>query len=391
MMITLEKAIELALSNAVQTTIEYISYIQSLQRVLGEDIRSDIDIPPFNKSAMDGYAFQKSDIEKTLKIIQTIQAGDKPVALLKQGECVKIMTGARIPENADYVAKVEDTSLNKNGEVLINRVESKSNIRYAAEDIKKNEKVLSKGTLIRPQEMATLATVGAIRVPVYKKPTVVIASTGNELTEPENIPNETQIRNSNAYQLVAQCQQMGILADYMGIIPDTLNDTIEHLKQMLIEANVVLLSGGVSMGDFDFVPQALISLGFEIIFHAISVQPGKPTLMAKKGNKYCFGLPGNPVSAYMQFELLVKPFIYKMMGHEYQPATCWLPLAKSVSRKNAERTSLIPVKIIDNKIYPVIYHGSAHLLALNNADGFMMIPINIKEIQQDTYVTVRPL
>jgi molybdopterin molybdotransferase len=388
-MVTLEQAIELSLNNALLQSTEHIPFTQSLHRILADNIYSDMDIPLFNKSAMDGYAFQKADIAQPLKIIHTIHAGEKPIQLIKKGECVKIMTGASLPENADYVAKIEDTSLNEKGLVIIHKTENKTNIRYASEDIKKNERVLTKGTLIRPQELATLATVGAVNIPVYKKPSIAISSTGNELTEPENIPNEAQIRNSNAYQLLAQCKQMSVPTDYMGIIPDTPEDIVEHLKQMMMEANIIILTGGVSMGDFDFIPKAIKELGFEIIFHTISVQPGKPTLMAKKGNKFCFGLPGNPVSSFLQFELIVKPFIYKMMGHDYKPHTQVLPLAKSYSRKNAERTSLIPVKIKENKIETVEYHGSAHLFAMNATEGFIIIPKDVKEIPQNTHVTVR--
>ncbi|MGQ9848120.1 MAG: molybdopterin molybdotransferase MoeA [Bacteroidales bacterium] len=388
-MISLENAVQLAIENAQLTDIEKISFLDALQRVLAEDITSDDDYPSFNKSAMDGYALCKCDADKPLKIVQTVQAGERPIKQLKQGECVKIMTGARLPDNADYVAKIEDTYINDKGLVVIKRIENKSNIRFAGEDIHKGEIILKKGTLIRPQEIASLATVGKTEVSVYKQPTIAVASTGNELIEPTLIPNDVQIRNSNAYQIIAQCNQIGIKAKYCGIIKDTLEDTITHIEKMLTHSDVIILSGGVSMGNFDFVPQALDKLGFKKIFHNIAVQPGKPTLMGRKNKQYFFGLPGNPVSSFMQFELIVKPFIFKLMGHEYKARTAFLPLNDDYKRKKAERTSLIPVVIKENKVIPVEYHGSAHLFAMNTADGFIEIPQNTTLLPKNTYVTVR--
>lgn len=388
-MIPLQEAIERALRNATLYGTKKLSFTETLGRILAEDIISDIDIPPFNKSAMDGYAYRREDENMPLKVVQLVQAGYSTIPYLNKGECVKIMTGARLPENANAVAKIENTQLDEEGRVIIVKTENKSNIRYVSEDVKKGDIVLKKGTLIRPQEIATFATVGKTFVEVYKQPNVAIASTGNELVEPQHIPNENQIRNSNAYQLLAQCQRIGIKASYFGIISDEINSTREQIEKMLIDNDVILLTGGVSMGDFDYVPESLKQLGFEIVFHTISVQPGKPTLMAKKGNQFCFGLPGNPVSSFMQFELIVKPFLYKCMGYDYIPTTNYLPLMVEYKRKKAERTSLVPVKIVDNKVTPVEYHGSAHLFALNNADGFIIVPQNTTLLHQNTYVTVR--
>ena len=390
-MIPLEKAIELALEHAKIIQTEEIPFNEALYRILAEDVFSDIDIPPFNKSAMDGFALRKSEVNQPLKIVQTVQAGDVPIKQLNQGECVKIMTGARLPDNADYVAKIEDTEINQEGKVIIKQVENKPNIRFAAEDIRTGEVVLTKGTLIRPQEIASLATVGKTTISVYKKPKIIVASTGNELTEPFNLPNEVQIRNSNAYQIIAQCNQIGINAEYSGIVEDTLESTLHHIQKMMNQCDIMIFSGGVSMGDFDFVPQALHQLGFDEIFHTIAVQPGKPTLMAQKRNQYFFGLPGNPVSSFMQFELIVKPFIYKVMGHEYHAKIAFLPLAIEYRRKKAERTSLIPVEIKENKVHPIEYHGSAHLFAMNSAQGFIAIPQHTTIVSKDTYVTVRLL
>lgn len=390
-MISLDDAINLAINNAPLLKTEQVYFIDSLNRILAEDIYSDVDIPPFNKSAMDGYALKKEDVNKALKIVQIVRAGDTPLKNINSGECVKIMTGARLPENADYIAKIEDTSLNEQGLVVINNIENKSNIRYAGEDVKFNELILKKGTLIRPQEIATLASLGKVYIHVYCKPKIKVASTGNELIEPENKPNHEQIRNSNSYQILAQCKKIGIETKYTGIIKDDIEDTIKHIKNMMNDTDVIIFSGGVSMGDYDFIPKAISELGFTTIFKNIAVQPGKPTLMARKENQFCFGLPGNPVSSFVQLELIVKPFLYKMMGYHFKHQTISLPLAQNYKRKKAERTSIIPINIIENKVVPVNYHGSAHLFALNKADGFIAIPQNTTFLAENTYVTVRLL
>lgn len=390
-MISLDEAIALATKSAPLLPTEDIYFINALNRILAEDFYSDIAVPSFNKSAVDGYALKKEDVNRSLKIVQIIKAGDVPIKNLNFGECVKVMTGSQLPENADYIAPIEDTYIDDYGEVIIKSIENKSNIRYAAEDAKVNDLILKKGCIIRPQEIATLATFGKVKVKVYCQPKIKIASTGNELIEPENKPNNVQIRNSNAYQLLAKCQKMGIDAVYTGIIKDDLEDTKKHISNMLENSDVIILSGGISMGDYDFVPKALNDLGFKIIFKEIAVQPGKPTMMAQKENQFCVGLPGNPVSSFIQFELIVKPFLYKMMGFDFQPQTFNLPLSQDYKRNKSTRTSLIPVKIVDNKIVPVEYHGSAHLFALNNADGFIEIPKNTTFLPKNTYVTVRLL
>jgi len=388
-MISLDDAIKLTLENAQTLETEKISFLNSLNRILSENVYSDIDIPPFNKSAMDGYACRKIDINIPLTVIQTVLAGETPVKYINKGECIKIMTGAKLPENADYVAKIEDTKTDKDGKIYITKIDNKDNIIYKAEDLKKNECILKIGTLIRPAEIATLATVGKTTISVYRKPKITIASTGNELIEPENILEENKIRNSNAYQLIALCQKIMIDTNYVGIIKDNLTETTNKISSLILNNDIIILTGGVSMGDYDLIPETLKQLNFEIIFHTISVQPGKPTLFAKKDNKYVFGLPGNPVSSFLQFELLVKPFIYKLMNHNYQPVLCSAPLVYNYKRKKSERTALVPVKIENSMVHFVEYHGSSHLLALNNADGFIIIPEGTTEIPANTYVTVR--
>ena len=388
-MIKLQEAINIVMQNAITLDTEIVSFVDAYNRILAENVYSDIDIPPFNKSAMDGYALQKKDIDKPLKPVQIVQAGDMPIPTLHDGECVKIMTGARLPNNADYVAKIEDCISDENNNIIVKKIENKSNIRYKAEDLKKGELLLKAGTLIREQEIASLATVGKTQVKVYKQPHISIVSTGNELVEPHEKLTEYQIRNSNAYQLITQCKKIGISAVYHGILKDESEIIINQIEKIIDKSDILISTGGVSMGDFDLLPSSLKQLGFNIIFHTIAVQPGKPTLFAKKNNKFIFSLPGNPVSSFVHFETLIKPFVYKMMGYNYIPLTIYAPISSTYKRKKSERDSIIPVYYDNQKVHIIEYHGSAHLFALNNSNGFILVEAGTTEIKENTYVTVR--
>jgi len=391
-MITLKEAYQIVINSARETNTERVNFINSLGRILAEDIFSDSNIPSFNKSTMDGYAYKNTDTSGFLKVIETIQAGYSPTKIIKKAECSKIMTGAEIPEGADCVVQVENTQIIETNLIKIIKQDTKTNIRYLGEDLHSKEKVLIKGTLIRSQEIAAMATVGCVNPLLFSKPVVGIISTGNELVEPDKVPAKSQIRNSNACQLTAQCQKLGILPIYFGIA----NDSPEELKEKIIEAenkcDVILLTGGVSMGEFDYVPQILAEVGFVIKFKNIAVQPGKPTLFCVKNNKFCFGLPGNPVSSFMQFELLVIPLLYKMMGHLFKPSFSILPFDSDYKRKNNDRELIIPVLISSvHTVVPVKYHGSGHLFALNSAHGFIRLPVDVLEIKKGENVIVRQI
>ena len=251
--------------------------------------------------------------------------------------------------------------------------------------------MLSKGIKIEPQHIAIFAAVGYTNVLVYKQPKVGIISTGDELVEPQYKPSVSQIRNSNGYQLTAQVTACGAIANYIGIAEDTPEDTFDKVSKALNENDIVLLTGGVSMGSFDFVPQVLEKAGVKIEFDSIAVKPGKPTTFGMADKKYCFGLPGNPVSSYIQFDLLVKPLIYTLMGQEYKPLDIRMPMGVEYKRKGAQRKSYFPVIIENGEVFPVNYHGSAHIHALSLAHGIASIEIGKKEITKGEIVHVRQI
>ena len=391
-MIQLDKAFEIVMNSAFITGSETVSFIDSLSRVLAEDIFSDTDMPSFNKATVDGFACRKEDVNHELELIETIPAGKISAKKISVNQCSKIMTGAPIPAGADYVFMVEDSRVLESGRIKCTGTITKDNISFKGEDVRKGKIVLSQGKQIRPQDIAVIASVGHTSVVVKKLPRVGVISSGNELVEPDEKPKVSQIRNSNSYQLLAQVRRAGGEGKYYGIAPDDEEETLKIVKKAISQCDLVLITGGVSMGDFDFVPSVLEKAGVTILFSKIAVQPGKPTIFGTHPKALVFGLPGNPVSSFMQFELLVRPLISKMMGFQWQPIDVIFPMKDRYTRRSSEKMALLPVFITDEEsIEPVEYHGSAHIAALSYADGIIAIPIGKQTIDKGELVNVRQI
>ncbi len=387
-MISFARASEIVLTAARKGPREGIPLIQAQGRVLAADAFTDVDMPFFDNSAMDGYACRRADLAAPLKEIEVIPAGKMPQKAVGAGQCSRIMTGAPIPLGADVVVLFEHTRIVE-GMVIVEEQTLRSNIRRQGEDLQKGHKVLSTGTFISPVEVAVLAGAGCDPVVVAKRPVVGVVATGDELVEPGSVPALAQIRNSNSYQLCAQVSRAGALPRYYGITGDSPNAVEHTLSKCISECNVVLFSGGVSMGDFDYVPRILKKKGIDIKFEKVAVKPGKPTVFGVKENVYFFGLPGNPVSTLVLFEVLVRPFLHKLMGSLWQPLTLSLPLGEDVKRKNAGRQEFRPVRFRDNCIYGLEYHGSAHIHAYTQAQGIITIPQGVPELVKGSLVEVR--
>jgi molybdopterin molybdotransferase len=276
--------------------------------------------------------------------------------------------------------------------IRFNGTKTNSNICLKGEDLKKGDLVLSSGTLLKSQHIAMLASVGCVTPLVYKNPVVGIISTGSELVNPEEIPGLSQIRNSNGPQLLAQAKTSGFPVNYYGIVPDDEQLTKQIIQKSVNESNVTILSGGVSVGDFDFVPKIIQELGFEIHFSKISIKPGQHTTFASKGNKYIIGLPGNPVSSFIQFEVFAKPFLRKLMNYQQPEYRLPMHMSHDFNRKKTDREECLPVQINDkNEVQMVAYHGSAHIHAYHQAFGYISIPAGKTEIKKGEIVDVRPL
>ncbi len=387
-MIQFDQALAIVCGSAGKMESEKVFLQEAYGRILDQDVFSDMDMPPFDKSAMDGFACRREDIEMNLKIIETIPAGYKPCKRIGKGECSRIMTGSVIPQGANCVVMFEHVSEADN-HIRILKKSDRLNICFRGEDIRRGDKVLCSGTRIRAPQLAILASVGKDSFSVSKRPVVGIIATGSELVEPDQIPDGVQIRNSNSYQLWGQIQESGCMPRYLGIAPDDPQATDRILQQAMKISDVVLFSGGVSEGDYDFVPDILRKNGINLKFEKIAIRPGKPTIFGVKDNRYFFGLPGNPVSTFILFELLVKPFLFKLMGAVYAPKQVQAKIRKAVKRKKSDRTECIPVRFdLDGYVELIDYHGSAHISAYTSADGILVLSGCQTEIPRGQKVTV---
>ena len=382
-----DEALDTALTNVPRMPVVEVALAEAAGRVLVDDIACDVDMPPFDKSAMDGYAVRAADIATVpaeLRIVEIIPAGFAPTKTICAGECAKIMTGAPVPQGADAVVMVEDTEPVGEDRVSIGRaVETGSNICLRGEDVRKGQTVVTAGTVLRPFDIALAAGSGRTPLSVYASPRVAIIATGDEVVESDRTPEMGQIRNSNSHAVAARLRNSGIAADYLGIAPDDPDATAELLRDGLTR-DMLIVSGGVSMGDFDFVPGVLKGLGVEILFDSVAVKPGRPTVFGRVGDTVVFGLPGNPVSTLVITELLLMPALRRMMG-EQNPAPTMLDavLDAPISHK-PKRASFRPVTLARSDgvwhATPVEYNGSADLAGAARGDGFAEIPKGVREL-----------
>lgn len=389
-MTPLGKALEIVLQDAQALAIEEVNIHESLNRCLAADIHTDTDVPSFSKSAMDGFAMKQEDLFEELEMIEHIPAGIAPQKIVQKGQCSRIMTGAMVPEGADTVIMVEHTETLANGKIKFLKEKSKSNILYQGEDKKKGDVVLQKGIIVNPAHIGIMANVGAVKLPVHKALKVGILATGTELVDPSESITPPQIRNSNSYQIQALCHRLGAETNNIGVVEDNPDAILEKIKSLIPDHDIIVFTGGASFGDFDYSERVLTELKAEILLEKLAIQPGKPMLYGKLGEKYLFGLSGNPVSSSIQFELLTKPLINKLMGKSQATRIFKLPIGKDMNRKVCERDLFIPVKVDENMVaHPLEYHGSAHINAYENAEALACFPIGKKELKKGDKIDVR--
>lgn len=348
--------------------------LAAYNRVLAEDVRADSDIPPFNKAAMDGYALRSEDLAQVpalLEVADSIQAGDTSKNPVDKGTCVKIMTGAPVPTGADAVVMREETRKEPDGKIrFTDSCRAGQNICTAGEDVKKGELVLRSGSLIQGPEIAILAAVGKHTPIVTRAPKVALVTTGNEIVEPDQTPPHGMIRNSNGPMLYTLMRALGCEVDYFGIAGDDEESLLRAISAG-VQKDVLLLSGGVSMGDYDLVPKLVEKIGARIVFHRVRVKPGKPLLFARKGMCSIFGIPGNPVSNFTTFNLFVKPAVRKLMGWvECGPEICDGVIEEDF-HNTSSRVHIVPsVHAIERgcvRVFPLRLNGSADIIGCSRS------------------------
>jgi molybdopterin molybdotransferase len=387
-MLSVEEAEKILREFPVSVKTELQPLLAAQNRFLAQDIRSPFAMPEFDKSAMDGFAYISEDRTPAYKISETIAAGTPPLLAVTPGHCARIMTGAMLPAGADRVVKRECTR-EENGFITIIADDKNRNIRKKGEDLEAGQLVLAAGEPLRAAQIALLASLGMAEVPTARPPRVGILTTGSELVHPGAALAPGQIYNSNSYSLAAQLRETGCEAVFLGQVADNAGATVEAIASGLEKCEVLILSGGVSAGDYDFVPAAMKAAGFTLHFEKISVQPGMPTVFGSRGERIAFGLPGNPVSTFVIFEIFIKPLLLRLLGHAFRPRIQPAVLSAAYSRTHAGRTAFVPVSCREGRADLVAYHGSAHLHSLSQANALLRVPAGCETIAAGSTVDVR--
>jgi molybdopterin molybdotransferase len=410
-MLSVEQALQMVLENAVRRPTETIALTPAaLGLVLAEEVASDLDMPPYDKALVDGYAVRSADLGPAsvrahgaeaglavtsllLKVIEEIPAGHVPRFPLRPNQVARIMTGAMLPPGADAVIMSEKVETVGGGAISIydQNVKPGQNVMPRGREMRQNEIVLQAGALLRPQELGLLAAVGRNAIQVYRQPQVCILSTGDELVEPAVEPGPGQIRNSNATLLAGQLTRAGARPQYLGIA----RDSTECLRLLIgegLQGDMLLLTGGVSAGQLDLVPGVLQELGVLPVFHKVAMKPGKPLFFGRREDTLVFGLPGNPVSALVGFELFVRPALNVMLGRStIGPRMLNARLAIDFTQTSDRRT-YHPAQLTTRddgwQVTPVAWFGSPDLRSITRANSFAVFEPGERQYRRGELVPV---
>jgi molybdopterin molybdotransferase len=372
----------------------------ALDLILAEDVTSDLDMPPYDKALMDGFAVRAADLPDgrgVLSVIEEVTAGQTPQRTVGPLQATRIMTGAPVPAGADAVVQVERTRPVGRDQVEINDrpVSPGLNVLPRGREMRRGDVVLPSGTRLRPQEFGTLATVGRTAAKVYPAPQVAVLSTGDEVVEAPEAPGPGQIRNGNGPMLVAQVCRAGGVPRYLGIARDRLDSLRPPVAEGL-RAHVLVLSGGVSAGKLDLVPGVLHELGVEAHFHKVEMKPGKPVFFGTRGDALVFGLPGNPVSALVCFELFVRPALRRLRNHpEPGPRKLSAVLAADFAYRT-DRPTYHPARLERRpdgspEVTAVPWFGSPDLRGLTRANALALVPPGEHQYRAGQRLEVMPL
>jgi len=378
-MVSVAEAVRLIQQQVYRPGIERLKIEETVGRVLAETLKADRDFPPFDRVSMDGIAINFQAIEEGwegFRVEGLQQAGQPRLTLKNNKNCIEVMTGAMLPIGCDTVVRYEDISLvHEVAKIKVKPAARGHNVHPRAQDAKRGDIILEAGTLLSSSEIALLASVGWLECNVYDLPRVAIVSTGSELVDIHDRPLPHQIRRSNAYALRSALLQLFCPSDLYHLVDDQ-NVMERELQKIFKKHHVIILSGGVSKGKFDFVPAALKALGVTTVFHQVSQRPGKPMYFGTTEKQIIFGLPGNPVSSFACFFRYIRPWILK--NHGLVPATEFGILASPVDLKNPDLTHFLQVKVKNENgkrmAYPVPGGGSGDFANLTQVDAFLEIP-----------------
>ncbi|HKY31954.1 MAG TPA: gephyrin-like molybdotransferase Glp [Candidatus Polarisedimenticolia bacterium] len=382
--------------------VETVPLSEAAGRVLRQEVAADRDMPPFTRSAMDGYAVRAADTARApvrLEVVEAIPAGTGPSRAVGPGQASRIMTGAPLPEGADAVQMVEKTSSASPGEVtVLEPVVAGDHVRLKGEDLRQGEVLLRSGAFLGPAAIALLASAGRSTVAVSRRARVAIVPTGDELVPVEAEPGPAQIRESNGHALAALVSESGGEPLRHAALPDSLPELTEGLRRALAGADLLLVSGGVSMGDYDLVGEALRGAGCSSLFTRVAIQPGKPLYFGNTGApapRLVFGLPGNPVSTVVDFLVFVRPALRLLSGAAgWRDETFPARLAAPIDRRPGRRAYLPAVRRVEGEALQVellASRGSADMVSLCRADCLVIIPEDASRLEAGAAVRALPL
>ncbi|MFL9829357.1 gephyrin-like molybdotransferase Glp [Flavobacterium sp. ST-87] len=388
-MIQVAEALKIIGENSVQMSISKIKVSKSLGYVLAEAVYAPINMPPFRQSAMDGYAFTHSELAQ-FEVVSTSQAGDFLEDKIQKNQAVRIFTGAFVPDDTDTVVMQEHTRVTDNLLQIEKMPLPGANVRAKGEQIKKGELVLDANTVITPAAIGFLACLGITKIKVYEKPKVAILVTGNELVSAGKKLPKGKIYESNSVMLEAALKTIGIKKTTVFKVKDSLKKTKMVIESCLSNFDVVLISGGISVGDYDYVKEALLKNGVTELFYKINQKPGKPLFFGRKENKLVFALPGNPASSLTCFYVYAIPALKKLMGFE----AVHLPETKrkinTAFKNTSGKTLFLKALYDDEKVTVLESQSSAMLNTFSIANGLIVVPENVTALEANDEVTVLP-
>ncbi len=369
---------------------EYISLFNALGRVLAEHITCKKSLPAFDNSAMDGFAFKHCDSDKTLKIKATIYAGMNIEPCLEKNECYKIMTGAKVPSDVDTIIPFENTINYDDTSAEIGNSTKKGNaLRLEGEEQKSGNQILNKGKKLNSSHIAMLASQGISTVGVYKKISIAIFSTGDELKEPWEKANENEIYNINSSALLALLHEHGFQADYCGVIPDNLEESIEYFKNMK-KYDAIVTTGGISIGEADFIEEALKTNDFKESFHGINIKPGRPTMMGTMENTLVASMPGNPLAAYVNAFLFLVPALKNLQGVFQTEHNIVLAQNSEEFKVKSGRVNIVLGSLENGnfKVFGKNRYGSGMITPIVRSNAILITNENDNIIEKNSYLKV---
>jgi molybdenum cofactor synthesis domain-containing protein len=395
-MIPINQAIQTVLAETRRLSCESVALSESAGRILAEDIIADTDLPPFDRAQMDGYAVRAADLASvptSLRIVGESAAGAGWHHEMNAGEAVRIMTGAPVPVGADAVQQVELTKESGSEVEILQSVAAGRSIVLRASEIKSGETVLRAGEQINAAMIATLASFGYAKVKVGQRPRVAVMATGSELVDVNQMPGRDQIRDSNNYTIEAYAAQLNAIVERLPLVGDETNELKEKIRAAADRSDVLITSGGVSMGVYDFTKSALRELGAEIFFERVALRPGKPTVFARLGQTLVFGLPGNPVSVAVTFNLFARASLLAMQGATIATLNEEHAVLARDLKGSPDRESYLPAILrTDEKgtllVEPLKWGGSSDFVAFAKATALINVPAGPKSFTQGNTVRV---